>query len=50
MRSLAGARHALLLAAGLVVLTVFGAVTMVNGARRRSGDAQSVESDAVFSD
>jgi MFS family permease len=47
---LTGARYALLVAAGLVVLTGIGAAIMVNGARRRSEDVQSVEEDSVFSD
>jgi hypothetical protein len=47
---LTGARHALLVAAGLVVLTAIGAAIMVNGVRRRSGDVQSVEADSVLSD
>ncbi|HEY4017435.1 MAG TPA: MFS transporter [Pseudonocardiaceae bacterium] len=44
---LAGPRHALFVAAGLVALTVIGAAIMVDGARRRSGDAQSVGEDSV---
>jgi MFS family permease len=47
---LAGARDALLVAAGLVVLTAIGAAIMVDGARRRSGDAQSVGDDSVEPD
>ena len=51
----AGAPHALLVAGGLVVLTVIGAAVMVNGARRRSGDDQSevgdsLDSESVLSD
>jgi EmrB/QacA subfamily drug resistance transporter len=50
-----GAPNALLVAGGMVALTVIGAAVMVNGARRRSTDDQSVtggsvESASVLSD
>jgi len=45
-----GAPHALLIAAGMVVLTVIGAAVMVNGARRRSGGDQSLAEDSLESE
>lgn len=43
----AGAPRALVVAAGTVVLTAIGAAIMVNGARRRSGEDQSLPEEAV---
>ncbi|HEY4452759.1 MAG TPA: MFS transporter [Pseudonocardiaceae bacterium] len=45
-----GASRALVVAAGMVLLTAIGAAIMVNGARRRSGDAQSLPADSVASE
>ena len=44
------ARGAFVVAAGMVLLTGFGAAIMVHGARRRTGEAQSLAADSVFSD